>query len=127
MPDADTLIADAVAALRGADVRDAERKLDRLVVGTGTTDGAAAVDVALLNRLVAALARLWPRGWQPVDVARIVTRRLGPRPARLLVDGLAAQRRTQVGHVPSWWDDQLAGLAARVRWDDDADWLTGWA
>ncbi|WP_243707914.1 DUF2786 domain-containing protein [Micromonospora sp. KC606] len=122
MPDADTLIADAVTALRRADVRDAERKLDRLVVG-----GGAAVDVALLGRLVGALARLWPRGWQPVDVARIVTRRLGPRPARLLVDGLAAQRRAEPGHVPSWWDDQLAGLAAQVWWHDDAGWLTGWA
>ncbi|MGC5016986.1 DUF2786 domain-containing protein [Micromonospora sp. DT47] len=127
MPDADALIAAAVAAVRGTDVRDAERKLDRLVVGTGAADGAAAVDAALLGRLVATLARLWPRGWQPVDVARIVPRRLGPRPGRLVVDALAAQRRAQAGDVPPWWDEQLDGLDARVWWDDDAGWLARWA
>ncbi|MGB2568963.1 DUF2786 domain-containing protein [Micromonospora citrea] len=127
MPDADALIVAAVTAVRGTDVRDAERKLDRLVVGTGATDGTAAVDAALLGRLVDALARLWPRGWQPVDVARIVTRRLGPRPGRLVVDALAAQRRGQAGDVPQWWDDQLDALATRVWWDDDARWLGRWA
>ncbi|MFJ6198722.1 DUF2786 domain-containing protein [Micromonospora sp. NPDC092111] len=125
MPDADALIADAVAAVRGTDVRDAERKLDRLVVGT--VDGPGVVDAALLGRLAAGLGRLWPRGWQPVDVARIVDRRLGARPGRLAVDALAAQRRDQAGPVPQWWDDQLAGLDARVRWNDDAGWLVGWA
>ncbi|MEH1057271.1 DUF2786 domain-containing protein [Micromonospora sp. CPCC 206171] len=127
MPDAHALIADAVAAVRGTDVRDAERKLDRLVVGTGAPDGTAAVDAALLDRLAGALARLWPRGWQPVDVARMVTRRLGARPGRLVRDTLAAQRRGQAGDVPPWWDEQLDGLAARVWWDDDAGWLTRWA
>ncbi|MEH0938150.1 DUF2786 domain-containing protein [Micromonospora psammae] len=124
MPDADALIADAVAAVRGTDVRDAERKLDRLVVGTGATDGTAVVDAALLDRLAGALARLWPRGWQPVDVTRIVNRRLGAQPGRMLVDALAAQRRAQAGAVPQWWDDQLDGLDARVWWDDDAGWLS---
>ncbi|MEH0843359.1 DUF2786 domain-containing protein [Micromonospora sp. CPCC 205711] len=127
MPDADALIAAAVAAVRGTDVRDAERKLDRLVVGTGATDGAAAVDAALLGRLVAALSRLWPRGWQPVDVARIVSRRLGPRAGRLVVDALAAQRRAQTGEVPQWWAEQLDSLDARIWWDDDAGWLARWA
>ncbi|MEV4489119.1 DUF2786 domain-containing protein [Micromonospora coxensis] len=127
MPDADALIVAAVTAVRGTDVRDAERKLDRLVVGTGAADGTAAVDAALLGRLAGALARLWPRGWQPTDVARIVTRRLGPRPGRLVVDALAAQRRGQAGDVPQWWDEQLDALTARIWWDDDARWLARWA
>ncbi|MFJ8686480.1 DUF2786 domain-containing protein [Micromonospora wenchangensis] len=141
MPDADALITAAVAAVRGTDVRDAERKLDRLVVGsapvragddggrgaTGDAAGPAAVDAALLRRLVAAVHRLWPRGWQPADVARIVARRLGARPGRLVVDALAADRAAQPGPVPRWWDDQLTDLDARVRWDDDAGWLGGWA
>ncbi|MFI9643255.1 DUF2786 domain-containing protein [Micromonospora sp. NPDC051925] len=134
MPDADALITAAVAAVRGTDVRDAERKLDLLVVGSadglGTADATAgppSVDAALLGRLVAALHRLWPRGWQPTDVARIVARRLGARPGRLATDALAAGRATQSGPVPQWWDDQLAGLEARVRWADDAGWLSDWA
>ncbi|WP_328340568.1 DUF2786 domain-containing protein [Micromonospora sp. NBC_00421] len=134
MPDADALITAAVTAVRGTDVRDAERKLDRLVVGgdggrgtAGALDGPAAVDAVLLGRLVAALGRLWPRGWQPADVARIVTRRLGAGPGRLVTDALAADRAAQPGPVPQWWDDQLTGLDALVRWDDDAGWLSGWA
>ncbi|MEO3776697.1 DUF2786 domain-containing protein [Micromonospora sp. B11E3] len=127
MPEADELIADALAAARGTDVRAAERQLDRLVVGAGVPGGPAAVDAALVARLVRGVARLWPRGWQPADLARIATRRLGPPGGRLVVDLAAAQRRSQPGPVPGWWDDQLAGLDATVWWDDDAGYLTAWA
>lgn len=78
MPDADELVANALAAVRGTDVRQAERQLDQLMVGTGAADGTTAVDAALLRRLVRALGRLWPRGWQPVDVDRLTSRRLDP-------------------------------------------------
>lgn len=114
--DAERLLADALAAARGTDVRAAERALDRLVVGDP-----AAVDALLLARLVRAVGRLWPRGWQPVDLDRIATRRLTPRGARLLRDVLAAQRREQPGPLPRWFDDQLTELAAR--WDADPGWL----
>ncbi|MFI6261822.1 DUF2786 domain-containing protein [Micromonospora sp. NPDC051006] len=127
MPDADELITDALAAARDTDVRRAERQLDRLVVGTGAPDGAAAVDAALLRRLAAGVGRLWPRGWQPVDLARIAGRRLGARPARLLADAMALQRRDQPGPVPTWWDDQLRDLDAGLWWDDDRAHLTAWA
>ncbi|TNH30278.1 DUF2786 domain-containing protein, partial [Micromonospora orduensis] len=126
MPDADELVADALAAVRGTDVRQAERQLDRLMVGTGATDGSTAVDAALLRRLVRGLGRLWPRGWQPVDVDRIASRRLDARAARLVRDAMAAQRREQAEPVPTWWDDQLGGLTADVR-DDDRGVLAGWA
>ncbi|WUR60521.1 DUF2786 domain-containing protein [Micromonospora chokoriensis] len=125
MPDADELVANALAAVRGTDVRQAERQLDQLMVGTGAADGATAVDAALLGRLVRGLSRLWPRGWQPADVDRIANRRLGSRAARLVRAAMAAQRRTQAEPVPAWWDDQLRVLTADVR-DDDvlASWTT---
>ncbi|MGW4154813.1 DUF2786 domain-containing protein [Micromonospora chersina] len=116
MPDAEQVLADALAAARGTDVRAAERALDRLVVGDPP-----AVDAALLARLTHGVARLWPRGWQPVDLERIATRRLTPRGARLLRDALAAQRRAMPEPVPPWFDDQLAELGAR--WDGDPGWL----
>ncbi|MFI7425933.1 DUF2786 domain-containing protein [Micromonospora sp. NPDC049836] len=116
MSDADRLLADALAGARGTDVREAERALDRLVVGDGP-----AVDAALLARLVRAVGRLWPRGWQPVDLDRIALRRLPPRGARLLRDVLAAQRREQPGPVPGWFDGQLAELGAE--WDGGPGWL----
>ncbi|MEV1014545.1 MULTISPECIES: DUF2786 domain-containing protein [unclassified Micromonospora] len=115
MPDAEDLVADALAAVRGTDVRQTERQLDRLMVGTGTADGATAVDAALARRLIRGLGRLWPRGWQPVDVHRIVRRRLDAGAARLVRDALAAQRREQAEPVPAWWDDQLRVLAAQDR------------
>jgi hypothetical protein len=126
VPDADELIADALEAARGADVREAERQLDRLVVGTGAADGGTAVDSALAARLVRGVGRLWPRGWQPADLVRLATRRLGARPGRLVVDLLAADRRAQSGAVPQWWDDQLRDLDARVWWDGELP-LAGWA
>ncbi|MET8350722.1 DUF2786 domain-containing protein [Micromonospora sp. NPDC005206] len=127
MPDADELVAEALAAVRGTDVRQAERQLDRLMVGTGATDGTAAVDTALLRRLVRGVARLWPRGWQPADLDRLTTRRFGARSARLVRDAMAAQRREQTGPVPAWWDEQLRELAAEVWWDDDRSVLSGWS
>ncbi|MEU7612476.1 DUF2786 domain-containing protein [Micromonospora sp. NPDC049204] len=126
MPDADELVANALAAVRGTDVRKAERQLDQLMVGTGAADGTTAVDAALLRRLVRGLARLWPRGWQPVDVDRITGRRLDGRAARLVRDAMAVQRREQSDPVPAWFDEQLRALAAEVRADDDRV-LSGWS
>ncbi|MEU4570462.1 DUF2786 domain-containing protein [Micromonospora sp. NPDC023956] len=120
MSDVDALIGDALAATRGTDVRLAERQLDRLVVGDP-----AVVDAALAARLARTVGRLWPRGWQPADVARVVARRAGARPARLLADVLAADRRGQAD-APAWWDEQLAALDARVWWADDARHLADW-
>ncbi|WP_238424814.1 hypothetical protein [Micromonospora parastrephiae] len=100
MPDADELVADALAAVRGTDVRQAERQLDRLMVGTGAADGTTAVDAALLRRLVRGLGRLWPRGWQPADVHRLTARRLDARAARLLRDAMAAQRANRPSRSP---------------------------
>ncbi|PZG01567.1 DUF2786 domain-containing protein [Micromonospora deserti] len=119
MPDAEQLVDDALAAVRGTDVRLAERQLDRLMIGTGAADGAAAVDAALLRRLVRGVNRLVPRGWQPADLVRLVTRRHGARAAGLVLDALAVQRRDLAGPVPPWWDDQLRDLDARVWWDAD--------
>ncbi|SCL56613.1 Protein of unknown function [Micromonospora citrea] len=119
MPDAEELISDALAAARGTDVRLAERQLDRLMIGTGAAESAAAVDAALLRRLARGVGRLTSRGWQPVDLVRLATRRLGARSAGLVADALAAHRRDLAGPVPPWWDDQLRDLDARVWWDGD--------
>ncbi|MEU7585665.1 DUF2786 domain-containing protein [Micromonospora sp. NPDC049230] len=126
MPDADELVANALAAVRGTDVRQAERQLDQLIVGTGAADGTTAVDAALLRRLVRGLARLWPRGWQPVDVDRITARRLDGRAARLVRDAMAVQRHAQSDPVPAWFDEQLRALAAEPRADDEKV-LSGWS
>ncbi|MEV0153116.1 DUF2786 domain-containing protein [Micromonospora sp. NPDC050686] len=116
VPDGDVLVSEAVAAARAADVRAAERALDRLVVGDPD-----AVRSALRARLTGVAGRLWPRGWQPVDLDRIAARRLDPRAARLVRAAVVAQRAELPGSVPGWFDEQLAG------WDGDGDWLDRWA
>ncbi|MGN9810977.1 DUF2786 domain-containing protein [Micromonospora sp. BQ11] len=126
MPDVEDLINDALAAVRGTDVRLAERQLDRLMIA-GATDDGVAVDAALVRRLVTNVARLAPRGWQPADLARIALRRLGAASAALVVDALAAQRRDLPDPVPPWWDAQLRDLDARVWWDDDDRHLAAWS
>ncbi|TDC28895.1 DUF2786 domain-containing protein [Micromonospora sp. 15K316] len=127
MPETEELIDAALTAVRGRDVRLAERQLDRLVVGAGGPDAAAEVDAALLRRLIRDVGRLWPRGWQPADLSRLAHRRLGPRPARLLHDVMAAQRRELPNPVPRWWDEQLRELDARVWWTEDGGYLAAWA
>ncbi|MCX4387007.1 DUF2786 domain-containing protein [Micromonospora peucetia] len=127
MPDAEELISDALAAVRGTDVRLAERQLDRLMIGTGAPDGAATVDATLLRRLARGVGRLAQRGWQPVDLCRLAARRLDPRAAGLVTDAFAAQRRDLTGPVPPWWDDQLRDLGAAVWWDTDEGHLAAWS
>ncbi|MGC4810726.1 DUF2786 domain-containing protein [Micromonospora sp. DT228] len=126
MPDADELVANALAAVRGADVRQAERQLDQLIVGTGAADGSTAVDAALLRRLVRGLTRLWPRGWQPVDLDRITARRLDARAARLVRDAMAVQRREQPDPVPAWFDEQLREVTTEGRANAE-NVLSGWS
>ena len=127
VPGTEELVGDAVTAARGTDVRLAERQLDRLMIGTGGAQGAREVDAALLGRLVRGVGRLVPRGWQPVDLARIAARRLGPRDAALVVDALAAHRRDLTAPAPEWWDAQLRELGASVWWDADDHHLTAWS
>ncbi|MER7459943.1 DUF2786 domain-containing protein [Micromonospora sp. NPDC126480] len=127
MPDAEELVGDAVTAARGSDVRRAERQLDRLMIGAVDAAGTRQVDTALLDRLARGVGRLVPRGWQPADLARIATRRLGSRDAGLVVDALAAHRRDLTAPVPEWWDAQLRELDASVWWEADGRHLTGWS
>ncbi|SCL25218.1 Protein of unknown function [Micromonospora nigra] len=127
MPGADELVDEVLAAVRGTDVRLAERQRDRLVVGAGVQNGAAAVEAALARRLARVVGRLATRGWQPVDLTRLAGRRLGARAAALVVDVLATHRRTLPDAVPTWWDAQLADLDAHVWWADDDRQLGAWA
>lgn len=76
------------------------------------------------DRMVEAV---WRRGWQPVDVHRIVQRRAAARHARLVVDAVAAQARRYAGAtVDERWDAQLRALDAAVWWGDDDAWLDAW-
>ncbi|GAA3982743.1 DUF2786 domain-containing protein [Actinomadura viridis] len=75
---------------------------------------------ALMTRLRNAVTTAWERGWQPVDLARFTSRRLGPRHERLAADVIAAEMRSYApAGVDARWRDQLAAIEARIWWDGD--------
>lgn len=83
----------------------------------------AAVDVVTRT----ALASVWQGGWLPVDVARLVERRLGARALTLVTDLIAAQVAEYApATVHERWLEQLRQLDARAWWRGDAPLLSQW-
>src|SRR5438132_1117822 len=78
-------------------------------------------DPVLAGALHDACAALWERGWQPVELHRVVLRRGTTDGARLVVDAVAAHlRRFPADAVDERWRAQADALDARVWWADDA-------
>lgn len=87
-----------------------ERINEQILTGDGRH--AEICDEQITLRLMAVLAALWERGWQPADLAH-VTRRAESRAAGLLASAVTEQaRRTGAsGRAPSAWVSQLRVLA----------------
>ncbi|GAA1782030.1 DUF2786 domain-containing protein [Luedemannella flava] len=85
-----------------------EPALDALTVAPATE-----VDAAIIEILHDALATLWRRGWQPVELHRVVGRRGHAKHAHLLKDAIAAY---MAGFAPAAvderWQAQLDELRA---------------
>lgn len=89
-----------------------EDGLDRLAVAP-----AAEVDAALETALRRAFGTLFTRGWQPVELHRVVSRRGDPLLGRLVTDGVAAYLAGfDAAAVDPRWRDQAAELGAKVWW-----------
>jgi hypothetical protein len=72
------------------------------------------------------MARLWRRGWQPVDVVRWVDRRLGRLESLALRRVMAAEAAgyEDLGtRVAPEWMSQLARVDARCTWKPGTPWL----
>ncbi|MFK3980804.1 DUF2786 domain-containing protein [Micromonospora sp. NPDC050397] len=96
-----------------------ESGLDALTVTPSTE-----VDPALVGALHEALAGLWRRGWQPVEVHRVVARRGQPQQTELVTDGVAAYLRGfDRSTVDQRWLAQVETLGARIWWSDDTGYL----
>jgi Protein of unknown function (DUF2786) len=89
---------------------DYEPALDALTIAP-----AAEVDAAIMDILHDWLAALWQRGWQPVELHRVVARRGRPTHAHLLTDAIAAY---VAGFPPDALDE---------RWRAQVDELHAWA
>ncbi|MGW4462031.1 DUF2786 domain-containing protein [Micromonospora sp. NPDC004704] len=98
---------------------DYETGLDAL-----TVTPPAEVDPALVAVLNEACAGLWRRGWQPVELHRVVGRRGQPTHTQLVTDAIAAHlRHVSRKRVDERWLAQANALEARVWWRSDATYL----
>src|SRR5262249_39679 len=73
------------------------------------------------------VSHVWEAGWQPADVARIVTRRLSARHARMVVDVITRELAEYApATIDERWDRQLAALGVGVWWNGDSPYLHQW-
>jgi Protein of unknown function (DUF2786) len=85
------------------------------------------VSAVVLDELEHVVSHLWEAGWQPADVARIVTRRLSTRHARMVVDVITRELAEYApATIDERWDRQLAALGAGVWWNNDSAYLDQW-
>jgi Protein of unknown function (DUF2786) len=123
----DLLVAAALNAQLARDDAALAECVESLVAVPGGPAGHRAVNRALAGWSDRVVEATWQRGWQPVDVHRIVNRQRGQRQARLAVDAIAAQTRTYAAAtVHERWKAQLEALDAAVWWDHDDTWLDAW-
>ncbi len=123
----DRLVVAAMNALIDQDDAALAACVESLVATSGGPSGRRAVHRSLTGWADRSVEAAWQRGWQPVDVHRIVHRRAGPRHARLAVDAIALQmRRYAAATVDERWRAQLEALDATVWWDRDDAWLDAW-
>ncbi|QFG26342.1 DUF2786 domain-containing protein [Actinomadura sp. WMMB 499] len=124
--EAGELTAAALAALSHGDAG-AFRARTSVLARAGGPEWTRAVDRCLAERLHRAVGTAWERGWQPADVVRYTARRRTARHARLATDAVAAEMRAySAATVDDRWQEQLAGLGARIWWGDDAGYADAW-
>jgi hypothetical protein len=131
--EAETLIMSALDALGCADHDECRNQAGQVIAVLAHEGGTAwsrAVDEVLFRLNLDVLGgKCWPEGWQPADVARVAARvaarELGAEARRVAADLMAAQLRSYApATIDAVWHDQLAELAARVWWPDDASYIT---
>ncbi|MCM3882905.1 DUF2786 domain-containing protein [Frankia sp. R82] len=123
----DLIIADALTALLAEDDESFMGFLSALSDPPNGPSGRRTVNRALVGWFDRVLETLWRRGWQPVDLHRIVGRQSDQRRVRLVLDAIAGQlRRYAPATVDERWPAQLGSLGASVWWEHDDQWLDAW-
>ena len=121
-------VAAALRALAQQDSRAFEAASARLADQSGTGSGRRAIDRLLVDYLQSAVSRIWHRGWQPVDLVRIVSRLLSNRHVSLTRDAVAAQMQSYApATIDPRWTAQLSDFEVRVWWRPDQNHLRAWA
>jgi Protein of unknown function (DUF2786) len=129
------LVDQAVHALHHGDDTSVSRAVARLAADTGP-GWRLAVERALDDGLKVTITALWRHGWQPVDVLRVVARRLKGPHQHLVRAAIAAQAsgyaaatvdprwaaQLTEAEITMWWPPELTAVQACARSHPD-----GWA
>ncbi len=100
-----------------------EAGLDALTVAP-----AAEVDAVLLAALGDACGLLWRRGWQPVELRRVIARQGSTAATHLVTDAVAEHLRPYPRKaVDERWLAQAEELGAQAWWTEPASYLTEFA
>jgi Protein of unknown function (DUF2786) len=121
-------ITTALRALADDDRRTFEVASARLADRSGAAGWRRTIERLLAEYLKSAVSEAWHRGWQPADLARVVSRRLSNRHVSLNRVAMAAQmQRYTPATIDPRWTSQLSGLEAGVWWRPDQNHLQAWA
>ncbi len=124
---ADRLVAAALNAQLDRDGAALAKCVESLVAPPVGPAGHRAVRQSLAGWSDRVVEATWQRGWQPIDVHRIVNRRADQRQARLAVDAMAAQLRQYAADtVDEQWKAQLQALDGTGSGKRDDKWLDAW-
>ena len=121
-------VAAALRALAHGNSRTFDETLARVADRSGASSWLKTIQRLLASHLQSAVAEAWDRGWQPADLARLVSRKLSSRHVSLTQVAMAAQmERYPQATVDPRWTAQLSDLEARVWWRPDQNFLQAWA
>jgi Protein of unknown function (DUF2786) len=121
-------VAAALQALAHHDRGAFEVASTRVAERPGAAGWGGTVERLLAEYLQSAVSGAWHRGWQPADLVRIVSRRLGSRHVSLTRVAIAAQmQRYSPASVDPRWKSQLSDPEAQVWWRPDQSHLQAWA
>jgi len=120
-------VATALHALAGKDRRAFERASARVAERPDVPGWRRTTERLLADYLASVVATAWHRGWEPVDLVRVVSRQLSKRHVSMTGDSIAAQLEPYASAtIDPRWTSQLSDLGARVWWGPDQHHLQAW-
>src|SRR5664280_2980372 len=121
-------VATALRALAYHDMRAFAAASARVADQSKSAVSRSATERLFADYLRSVVSRAWHRGWQPVDLVRVVSHQLSTRHVGLAGDAIAAQMQHYIpSTIDPGWTSQLSDLAAEVWWRPDQNHLQAWA
>jgi hypothetical protein len=121
-------VATALRALAYDDRRAYAAASARVADQSRSAKSRSTIERLLADYLQSVVSGAWHRGWQPVDLVRVVSHQLSKRHVSLAGDAIAAEMQH---HIPSSvdprWTSQLSDLAVQVWWRPGQNHLQAWA